>query len=84
MISADKPGVIAAIATILGDLNISLSSVIQKEVMPPEDGDDATTARAEIVFMTHDATEADMQNAISRIRTLPVIAAVGSVIRVEN
>lgn len=84
VVSADKPGVIAAIATILGDLHISLSSVIQKEVMPPEDGDDAATTRAEIVFMTHDATEADMQNAIARIRNLPVVAAVGSVIRVEN
>jgi homoserine dehydrogenase len=84
VVSADKPGVIAAIATILGELNISLSSVIQKEVVPPEDGDDSSTSRAEIVFMTHDATEADMQAAITRIRDLPVIDSVGSVIRVEN
>jgi homoserine dehydrogenase len=83
LIAADKPGVIAAIATILSNLNISLSSVIQKEDVEPKEGD-TSIRHAEIVFMTHEATEADIQQAIDQIRELDVIDAVGSVIRVEG
>jgi homoserine dehydrogenase len=83
LIAADKPGVIAAIATILSTLNISLSSVIQKEDVEPKEGD-TRVRHAEIVFMTHEATEAAIQTAIEQIRDLDVIDAVGSVIRVEG
>jgi homoserine dehydrogenase len=83
IISADQPGVIAAIATIMSDFNISLSSVIQKEQIEPLDGA-SSVPRAEIVFMTHEAKEAAMQSAISKIRNLPVIDAIGSIIRVEG
>jgi homoserine dehydrogenase len=83
IISADQPGVIAAIATIMSDFNISLSSVIQKEQIEPLEGSHGV-ARAEIVFMTHEAQEAAMQAAIGQIRSLPVIDAIGSIIRVEG
>jgi homoserine dehydrogenase len=83
LIAADKPGVIAAIATILSNLNISLSSVIQKEDVEHHEGD-LSVRHAEIVFMTHEAREASMQQAIEQIRDLSVIDAVGSVIRVEG
>ncbi|HEX3244272.1 MAG TPA: homoserine dehydrogenase [Chloroflexota bacterium] len=83
LIAADKPGVIAAIATILSKFDISLSSVIQKEDVEPLKGD-TSIRHAEIVFMTHEATEAAMQQAIEEIRGLAVIDAIGSVIRVEG
>jgi hypothetical protein len=77
--------VIAAIARILGDLEISLSSVIQKEEvhdLGPAGGNGERYA--EIVFMTHLASEAAMQNALREIAQLPAVARVGSVIRVED
>jgi homoserine dehydrogenase len=83
IISADQPGVIAAIATIMSDFDISLSSVIQKEQIEPLEGSPGVT-RAEIVFMTHEAKEAAMQAAIGQIGNLPVIDSIGSIIRVEG
>lgn len=84
LISADRPGVIAAIATIFGDLDISLASVIQKEEVQGVGNGDPSERHAEIVFMTHEASEAGMRQAIERIGQLAVVAAVGSVIRIED
>ncbi len=39
---------------------------------------------AEIVFMTHEAREAAVQQAMAEIRTLDVVERIGSVIRVEG
>ena len=39
---------------------------------------------AEIVFMTHQAHEASVQQALAEIRQLEVVDQVGSVIRVED
>ena len=63
--------------------DLSLSSVIQKEAVEPLNGE-ASGPHAEIVFMTHLATESALQQAITRIRELTVIDAIGSVIRVES
>ena len=85
LVATDRPGVIAAIAQILGDLEISLTSVIQKEDVPdlaPAVGNGERYA--EIVFMTHQAREAAMQDALREISQLPAVARVGSVIRVED
>lgn len=84
LISADRPGVIAAIATILGDLHISLASVLQKEEVHGVGNGDPAERHAEIVFLTHEATESAIQQAIASISRLPVVAAIGSVIRVED
>jgi homoserine dehydrogenase len=85
IIASDRPGVIAAIAGIFGDSQISLASIIQKEDVPasgPEGSNGDTNA--EIVFMTHEASEAGMQAARDRITELPAVARIGSVIRVED
>ena len=74
---ADRPGVLAQIARVLGDNQISIASVIQKEV------DDAA-GRAEIVIMTHLAQEAAMQRALGEVARLPVAAEVSNFIRVEG
>ena len=44
----------------------------------------ASTASAEIVFMTHQAHEASVQKALDEIRHLDVVDQIGSVIRVED
>ena len=73
---ADQPGVLARIAGVLSDRAISIASVIQKEV----DGE----GTAEIVIMTHDAREADMQQALSAIRDLDGVSGVDQVLRVKS
>jgi homoserine dehydrogenase len=84
LVAADRPGVIAAVANVFGERQISLASVIQKEdvpaAVPRGDGD----RYAEIVFMTHEAHEAAVQQARATISDLPVVARIGSVIRVED
>ncbi len=71
----DKPGVLAKISRILGDNNISLSSVIQKEtgqkIVP-------------IVMLTHEASEEDIQKAVSKIKTLSIVKNPLKVIRMEK
>jgi homoserine dehydrogenase len=72
---ADQPGVLARMATALGDRAISIASVIQKEV----DGE----GTAEIVIMTHDAREDAVQDALDEIRTLEGVHGVEQVLRVK-
>ena len=74
---ADMPGVLAQIAEVLGDLQISIASVIQKET-------DDVAQRAEIVLMTHRTKEAAMQHALKKLEALPVINEVGNMVRVEE
>lgn len=74
---ADRPGVLAQIASVLGDLNISIASVIQKET-------DEVAQRAEIVLMTHRAEEDSMQRAIQLLEGLDVVSEVGNMVRVEE
>jgi len=74
---ADRPGVLAQIAKILGDHDISIASVIQKEA-------DNLTQTAEIVIMTHPAREMYMQQALSEIGNLPVVREICNLIRVEG
>jgi homoserine dehydrogenase len=82
VVALDRPGVIAQITQALGDCGISLASVIQKErVAEPSD---SQPAQAEIVLMTHLATEAAVQQAVAQIARLPVVERVGSLIRVEG
>ncbi len=74
---ADQPGVLAQIAKILGEAEISISSVIQKEA-------NAADQSAELVIMTHQAREASMQAALVALENLEVVQAIGNFLRVEH
>ncbi|MBI3953567.1 MAG: homoserine dehydrogenase [Chloroflexi bacterium] len=74
---ADRPGVLAQIARILGDEGISIASVIQKEV-------DEEAQTAELVIMTHQAQEAAVQEALKRLEGLAVVSEVSNYLRVED
>jgi len=74
---ADKPGVLAVIARCLGDHNVSIASVIQKET-----DDEAQTA--ELVVMTHPARESAVQDSIAQIMGLSDVVQVGNMLRVEG
>ncbi len=73
---ADRPGVLASVASKFGEHGVSIESVIQKRVC--ESGD------AEIVYVTHLASEGAVRAALDEIAALDVVTEVSSVIRVEN
>ncbi len=75
MLVADRPGVLASIASVFGDHNVSIASVVQKD----QRGD-----KAEIVMVTHQVAERNFRRAIELISKLPVIAEICNWIRVEE
>jgi homoserine dehydrogenase len=74
--AADRPGVLAQLSKVLGDRQISILSVIQKE------GDSAAQT-AEVVIMTHPAKEEAMQLALKELSRLTVVVEISNFIRVE-
>lgn len=76
MLVLDQVGVLSRIAAAMGNHGISISSVIQKE-------SDPSNKTAEIVIMTHPATEKDVQKAIKVITRLKVVKEISNFIRVE-
>lgn len=72
----DRPGVLSKIAGIMADYSISLHSVIQK-------GRDKS-GTVPVVFITHLAREADIQNACDRIGQLDTVEGRPVVIRIED
>ncbi|MFU8856138.1 MAG: homoserine dehydrogenase [Deferrisomatales bacterium] len=72
----DKPGVLSRISGILGECGISIESVVQK-------GRDAGQA-VPLVFMTHEAREADVRQALGEIDTLGVTLGAPALVRIEG
>jgi homoserine dehydrogenase len=73
----DNPGVLATIASTLGQNRISIASVIQKET-------NESAQTAEIVIMTHSAKEQAVQQAIEEMRKLEVVKEIGNLLRVQD
>jgi len=68
----DEPGVLASIAGTFGENNVSIESVIQEGR-----GD-----QAELVLVTHEAPEKDLNNSIEQVTSLSAVTTVNSVLRV--
>ncbi|MCC6445297.1 MAG: homoserine dehydrogenase [Armatimonadetes bacterium] len=73
---SDKPKVLATIAGVFGEFGVSVESVVQKAV--------PTGESAEIVWVTHQALEKNVREALEVIARLPVVAEVSNWIRVEE
>ena len=73
----DRPGVLAEITRILGDLEISIEAFVQKE---PREGMD----KAEIILLTNRVQEGAMMKAINQIESLKSVADEVTRIRVES
>ena len=71
----DKPGVLADITRILADGRISIDAMFQRE---PSEGENQT----DIIMLTHDAVEREVNAAIRRIEALPTVLA--PVIRIRQ
>ncbi len=72
---ADQPGVLADITRILADGHISIDALFQRE---PSEGENQT----DIIMLTHDAVERDVDAAVRRIEQLPTVLA--PVIRIRQ
>lgn len=72
---ADRPGVLARIATVFGAENVSIASVVQRE----SDG-----RTAEIVWITHNTPYRAVRRALDAINQLDVVAQVRSALWVET
>jgi len=73
---ADRAGVLAQISKVLGDNQISISAVIQKET-------DSVAHTAELVIMTHPALEKGVQKALKELDQLTVVKEINNFVRVE-
>ncbi len=72
----DKPGVIAAVTSILADHRISLEALIQKERHASQS--------VPIIMLTHETTEGNLQAAISRITGLETVDKDVLILRKES
>jgi len=70
----DRPGVLAQIASVFGNNQVSIKSVIQH----------GGGTEARIMLLTHRVTEESMMAAIHGLMTLPVITSIANFIRVED
>jgi len=73
----DRPGVLADVTRILGDKEISIEAILQKE-----QAEGASTVP--IIILTHPVLEESMNSAIARIEALSAISGSVTRIRLEN
>ncbi len=73
----DAPGVLARIAHVLGEHEVSIAAVTQKET-------DLDAGTAELVIMTHRARERAARAALAGMSALPVVDSVRAFLRVEG
>ena len=72
---ADQAGVLAHIARILGDHDISIANVLQKDADP-------ATQTAELVVTTHPSSERSMQKSLTLIRGVNTVREINNLIRI--
>ncbi|MDZ7728897.1 MAG: ACT domain-containing protein [Dehalococcoidia bacterium] len=73
----DAPGVLAQIALVLGEHNVSIAGVSQKE-------SDLTERTAELVIMTHPTVKRSFDAALREIEQLPVVNEIRQHLLVEQ
>ena len=73
---ADEVGVLAPVVAAFAEAGISISQINQLET--------ETDGACSVVFITHEASEAAMENATTALEALPGVCEVANVIRIEN
>jgi len=71
----DKSGVLAKVATILGDKNISIETMVQKT---------STGNKANLLLSTHTCKEFDIKAALQELKNSGVVKVTPSMIRIEE
>ncbi len=68
----DQPGVLAQVAAVLGEQNVSIQSMEQEGL----------ESEARLIFITHKALESSFQAAIGALDKLKIVRNIGTVLRV--
>ena len=76
---ADRSGVLASVAAVFADNRVSIETVRQQVVT-----DDEGAPRAELIIVTHAATDAALSATVDELAGLETVNAVSSVMRVEG
>ncbi len=71
----DKSGVLAKVATILGNRNISIKTMVQKT---------STSNKANLLLSTHTCKELDIKEALKELKSSGVVNITPSMIRIED
>jgi homoserine dehydrogenase len=69
----DRPGVFARVATVFGEEQVSIASIVQK----------SRGEVADAVLVTHDTPERSVRRVLSRLEGMDVVKAINNVMRVE-
>ena len=69
---ADQAGVLARITGILAGLNISIDALLQR---PNESGAAEGSTQTDVIILTHDTVEGEMNKAIAQMQALPTVLA---------
>ena len=85
---ADRPGVLAQVASAFADHEVSIETVRQQQVVggaaaDAASGSGGSTARASLVVVTHVAPEAALSATVDALAALPVVGSVNSAMRGE-
>ena len=80
---ADRPGVLAQVATAFAAHDVSIETVRQRIVEHPGD-DGAPSTRAQLVVVTHTAPDAALAATVEALAELETVREVTSVMRVEG
>ncbi len=75
----DRPGVLRAIAEVFERHQVSIRSM-EQDAMATRPGAEGEEAR--LIFITHEAREADVQSTLADLKGLDVVHNIGSVLRV--
>lgn len=75
MTVTDRPGVLAGIAGVFGNHNVSLATVLQKA---------SQENLAELILITHEVIERDLRDALIILQEMSIVGAIDNVIRLEG
>ena len=78
---SDEAGVLAKITGLLANAGISIDAVLQREA--DEVGGEGST-QTDLIILTHDTREGDMDKALAEIQGLPTVLAPITRIRKEE
>lgn len=75
MTVTDRPGVLAGIAGVFGNHNVSLATVLQKTNL---------AGMAELILITHEVKELDLRDSLIVLQEMSIVSAINNVIRLEG
>jgi homoserine dehydrogenase len=78
---ADRPGVLAQVATAFAEHGVSIETVRQRLLEPEEEGGEV---QANLIVVTHSAPDASLAATVGALARLDTVREVTSVMRVEG